>query len=128
MPEYLFENPDTGEVIAITQGIDEEHSYSEEGRLFNRVFTVPNTSIDSNPDPFSAQQFTEKTKDMKGSMGDMWDYSAELSQKKETSSWRSRSNQKEGRGKILQKEKTNEIQREGMIWLKREQKTILFNN
>ena len=43
---------------------------------------MPNASIDSNPDPFSAQQFTEKTKDMKGSMGDMWDYSAELSQKR----------------------------------------------
>ena len=66
MPEYLFENPDTGEVISITQGIDEEHSYSEEGRLFNRVFTVPNASVDSDIDPFSAQQFTEKTKNMKG--------------------------------------------------------------
>ena len=82
MPEYLFENPDTGEIISVAQGIDEEHTYSEEGKVFDRVFTVPNASIDSNPDPFSAQQFTEKTKDMKGSMGDMWDYSAELSQKR----------------------------------------------
>ena len=73
MPEYLFENPDTGEIISVAQGIDEEHTYSEEGKAFDRVFTVPNASIDSNPDPFSAQQFTEKTKDMKGSMGDMWD-------------------------------------------------------
>ena len=82
MPEYLFENPDTGEVISITQGIDEEHSYSEEGRLFNRVFTVPNASVDSDINPFSSQQFTEKTKNMKGTMGDMWDYSAELSRKR----------------------------------------------
>ena len=82
MPEYLFENPDTGEVISITQGIDEEHSYSEKGRLFNRVFTVPNASIDSDADPFSAQQFTEKTANMKGTMGDIWDYSAELSDKR----------------------------------------------
>ena len=82
MPEYLFENPDTGEVISITQGIDEEHSYSEEGRLFNRVFTVPNASIDGDVDPFSAQQFTEKTKNMKGSMGDIWDYSSELSERR----------------------------------------------
>jgi len=82
MPEYLFENPDTGEVISITQGIDEEHSYSEEGRLFNRVFTVPNASVDSDIDPFSAQQFTEKTKNMKGNMGDIWDYSKELGKKR----------------------------------------------
>ena len=27
MPEYLFENPDTGEILSIAQGIDEEHSY-----------------------------------------------------------------------------------------------------
>ena len=82
MPEYLFENPDTGEIISVIQGIDEDHTYSEEGKIFDRIFTVPNASIDSSPDPFSAQQFTEKTKDMKGSMGDMWDYSAELSQKR----------------------------------------------
>ena len=32
MPEYLFENPETGEVISVIQGIDEEHTYSEEGK------------------------------------------------------------------------------------------------
>jgi len=85
MPEYLFENPDTGEVISITQGINEEHSYSEKGKLFNRVFTVPNASVDSDINPFSAQQFTEKTKNMKGSMGDMWDYSKELGEKRKAS-------------------------------------------
>jgi beta-xylosidase len=82
MPEYLFENPETGEVISIIQAIDEEHAYSEKGKVFSRVFTVPNASIDSNVDPFSAQQFTEKTKNMKGTMGDIWDYSAELSSKR----------------------------------------------
>ena len=82
MPEYLFENPDTGEILSIAQGIDEEHSYSEKGKAFNRIFTVPNTSIDSNIDPFSAQQFSEKTKNMKGNMGDIWDYSKELGKKR----------------------------------------------
>ena len=79
MPEYLFENPETGEVISVIQGIDEEHTYSEDGVLFDRVFTVPNASIDSDVDPFSAQQFNEKTKNMKGTMGDMWDYSKAVS-------------------------------------------------
>ena len=82
MPEYLFENPDTGEVISVIQGVDEEHTYSEDGKVFSRVFTVPNASVDSNVDPFSAQQFTERTKNMKGTMGDIWDYSAELSAKR----------------------------------------------
>ena len=82
MPEYLFENPETGEIISVIQGIDEEHTYSEEGKKFARIFTIPNASIDSSPDPFSSQRFNEKTKNMKGSMGDMWDYSKELSQKR----------------------------------------------
>ena len=82
MPEYLFENPETGEIISVIQGIDEEHTYSEEKKEFDRVFTVPNASIDSNVDPFSSQQFTDKTKNMKGSMGDVWDYSKELSEKR----------------------------------------------
>tara|TARA_B100000287_G_scaffold37892_1_gene34796 strand:- start:436 stop:801 length:366 start_codon:yes stop_codon:yes gene_type:complete len=82
MPEYLFQNPDTGEVISVIQGIEDDHTYSEDGVLFERVFTVPNASIDSDVDPFSAQQFTEKTKNMKGTMGEMWDYSKELSEKR----------------------------------------------
>ncbi len=86
MPEYLFENPDTGEVITVVQGINEEHSYSEDGKEFQRIFTIPNASIDSEVDPFSAQQFTEKTKNMKGTIGEMWDYSKELSEKRKKAS------------------------------------------
>ena len=82
MPEYLFENPDTGEVISVIQGIDEKHTYSEKGKEFSRVFTIPTAPIDSSIDPFSSQHFSEKTKNMKGSMGDMWDYSKELSEKR----------------------------------------------
>jgi len=82
MPEYLFENPETGELISVIQGINEKHIYSEEGKEFARVFTVPTASIDSSIDPFSSQHFSEKTKNMKGSMGDMWDYSKELSEKR----------------------------------------------
>jgi len=82
MPEYLFEYPETGEIISVIQGIDEEHTYSKKGKLFGRVFTVPNASVDSDIDPFSAQRFTEKTKNMKGNMGDIWDYSKELGKKR----------------------------------------------
>ena len=35
MPEYLFENPKTGEVISVIQGINEEHTYSEEGKVIS---------------------------------------------------------------------------------------------
>ena len=39
-------------------------------------------SVDASADPFSAEQFRQKTKNMKGTMGDMWDYSKELSDKR----------------------------------------------
>jgi len=82
MPEYFYENPETGEVVRVLQSIKEEHTYSEDGVEFDRVFTVPNMSIDAASDPFSAEQFRQKTKDMKGTMGDIWDYSKELSEKR----------------------------------------------
>ena len=84
MPEYLYENPDTGEIIKIIQSVSEDHTYSEDGVEFDRVFTVPNMSVDAAADPFSAEQFRQKTKNMKGSMGDMWDYSKELSEKRKS--------------------------------------------
>ena len=31
MPEYLYENPDTGEQISVWQSVHEEHSYEIEG-------------------------------------------------------------------------------------------------
>ena len=82
MPVYLYENPDTGEIIKIIQSVSEDHTYSEDGVEFDRVFTVPNMSVDAAADPFSAEQFRQKTKNMKGTMGDMWDYSKELSDKR----------------------------------------------
>jgi hypothetical protein len=85
MPEYLYENPETGEIIEVNQSISEDHTYSEEGLEFNRIFTIPNMSVDADSDPFSAEQFRQKTKAMKGSMGDMWDYSKELSDKRKES-------------------------------------------
>ena len=32
MPEYLYENPETGEVISVIQGVNDDHSYEEDGR------------------------------------------------------------------------------------------------
>ena len=82
MPEYLYENPETGEVISVTQGVNDDHSYEEDGRQFDRVFTIPNASIDTNIDPNSKQDFLEKTRNKAGTLGEMMDRSAELSEKR----------------------------------------------
>jgi hypothetical protein len=82
MPVYLFQNPDTGEVVHVVQSMNDNHEYSENGVKFERVFTIPNATVDDNIDPNSSQAFIEKTGKMKGTLGEIWDYSQELSNKR----------------------------------------------
>jgi len=86
MPIYLFKNPTSDKIVQVYQEMNAEHSYSENGIKYERVFTVPNAAIDSEIDPNSAQQFVEKTGKMKGTLGEIWDYSKELSEKRARSS------------------------------------------
>jgi hypothetical protein len=85
MPLYLYSNPETGETKEIVQSMKEDHVYFEDGIQWKRVFTVPTASIDTKIDPFSQRQFVEKTGNKKGTVGNMMDLSAELSQKREQS-------------------------------------------
>ena len=81
MPCYVFEHPKTGQTIEVIQSVKEEHVYvDEDGTEWNRVFTVPNASVDTAP--LSANQFVEKTKHQKGSMGDLFDQAREASDKR----------------------------------------------
>ena len=80
MPIYLYKNPVTGEVKEIVQRMSEPHVYEEGGVKFERLFTIPSASIDQNVD--TAQKFVEKTANMRGTLGEIWDYSQELSDKR----------------------------------------------
>ena len=80
MPEYIYENPETGEQVTVLQSVHEEHIYEIDGVVYDRVYTLPNTSIDTKIDPDSASDFREK---VKGTIGDLWDQSKELSEKRE---------------------------------------------
>jgi hypothetical protein len=82
MPLYVYHNTETDEYSEIIQTMSETHEYfGENGDEYSwrRVFTVPNASIDSHIDPFSAKQFADKTRDKKGTFGDLLDRSSELS-------------------------------------------------
>ena len=82
MPTYIFQHPDTEEYIEIFQNIEDKHVYiDEEGVNWNRIFTSPNLSTDTKIDPFSQKAFLEKTTG-KGTIGDLMDRSAELSEKR----------------------------------------------
>ena len=79
MPLYTYKHPDKEEYKDVIQGMNDEHVYSEDGIEWKRVFFAPMASIDTRIDPFSQKQFTERTGAKKGTLGDMFDYSKEMS-------------------------------------------------
>jgi hypothetical protein len=86
MPLYIYEHPTTGEVKEVFQGMNDTHEYSEGNVKWNRLFLRPQavTNSISSIDPWSAKQFVDRTRDMKGgTLGDLWDISANLSKQRE---------------------------------------------
>jgi len=80
MPQYLYTN---GEVtIEVVQTMSEPHVFEKDGIKYDRVFTPIKASIDTKIDPYSSQDFTEKTGKKKGSLNDLFQVSAELSEKR----------------------------------------------
>ena len=107
MPRYLFQHPKTEETIEVTQGMKEEHVYIDEsGIKWNRVFTKPHAAIKNNliNADTSEQDFVRKTSEKNYSLGEMWDLSAELSQKRK---------RVHGNDPIKEKEKKKYEQRTG---------------
>jgi hypothetical protein len=83
MPLYVYEHPETQETIEVIQGMNDPHEYIDpQGVEWNRVFFAPNASFDTQVDPHSHQDFISATANKKGSLGDMMDYSKELSEKR----------------------------------------------
>jgi len=85
MPNYEFINDLTGETKLLSFGMEDNKQYiDEDGYRWRRVFCNPQTSIDSlsNIDAFSSRQFVDKTRSKRGNLGEMIDYSEELSQKR----------------------------------------------
>lgn len=85
MPLYLYQNDKTGEIREVLQSMNEVHEYNgEKGneKSWKRIFTIPQASIDTKQDPFSTNDFLDRTKSKKGTYGNMLDYSKELSEKR----------------------------------------------
>ena len=96
MPFYLFQNPETQEVIEVMQSMKADHVYVDDNGLkWERVFTVPNAAIDSGGiDPYSEKDFLKATEKRGITCGEMFDLSAEMSQKRES---------KDGKDKVKEK-------------------------
>lgn len=84
MPIYLYQNPNTKEIIEIIQSMNDTHEYKENGIKFDRIWSKPQASFDTKIDPHSAQDFVKKTGQKRGTVGDLWNTSAELAEKRGT--------------------------------------------
>lgn len=82
MPLYIYEHPTTHEIKEIVQRMIDAHEYSEGGVKWNRIFQKPQANTTGTVDPFSAKDFVNKTRDGRGTLGELWDRSAELSEKR----------------------------------------------
>jgi hypothetical protein len=81
MPLYRYRNPTTGEIKEIYQKMKDKHEYKENDKAWDRLFDLPNYSIDSMADPYNPQDFVKAT-NKKGSVQDLFDRSRELSEKR----------------------------------------------
>lgn len=84
MPLYTYINPETEETIDVVQSVHDEHIYIDKNGLeWHRVFSIPEVNTNGTLKAETTdKQFAEYTKNQKGSIGDLWDRSAELSQKR----------------------------------------------
>lgn len=82
MPIYTFEHPVTEETKDVVLPISGPIEYEENGVKWRRVYEFNVAIKSSSYDPWSQKDYLRKTSEMKGTMGDMWDLSKEMSQKR----------------------------------------------
>lgn len=80
MPMYLFQHPSTEEVKEIFFGMNDDKKYTDDkGVEWKRIYSLPQLNTEGSIDPWSNNDFVNKTANMKGTVGDMLDKSSELS-------------------------------------------------
>lgn len=73
---YLYTDDCSGETVEVFQKMNDKHVFfGPDGKQWRRVYTVPTASVDNKIDPFSKQDFVEKTGRKKGTFGDLLDAS-----------------------------------------------------
>lgn len=83
MPIYIFKHPEKEQYKEIFFKMNDEKKFIDENNLeWKRVFTSPELSTFGETDPWSHNDFMDKTSSKKGTVGDMMNHSEELSQKR----------------------------------------------
>lgn len=83
MPIYIYQNPKTKQIKEVVQSIHDQHEYMEDGIKWHRIFTTPQVNTQEKLNENSTEKdFSRITSNQKGSVGDLWDRSKELSEKR----------------------------------------------
>lgn len=85
MPIYIYKHPKKNKVKELVQSVKDKHEYIDEhGVRWERIFTSPQINTEGTLSAeCTEKQFAEFTKNKKGTIGDLWDRSKELSEKRE---------------------------------------------
>lgn len=85
MPSYIYQHPKNKKIIEIVQSVHDKHEYIDtSGIKWDRVFTAPELNTEGTLKACcSSKEFSEYTGRKKGNIGDLWDRSKELSEKRE---------------------------------------------
>ena len=87
MPVYTYINPeDPKDIVEIVQSMSDTHEYEKDGVKWDRMWEKPkfNREGSSKIDAFDKKRFVDKTGKMKGTYGDILDYSKELSEERKS--------------------------------------------
>lgn len=83
MPCYIYKHPKKEKYIELIQSMSEPHTYfDDKGIEWERVWTVPQAKVPLNIDINNPKDFAFKTKHTKGNLGDLFDRSKELGDKR----------------------------------------------
>lgn len=80
---YIYQHPKTKELKEVVQRMTEEHTYvDDKGVKWNRVFTKPQAAMDTQISAHDPKDFVKKTRGKNYTLGQLWDKSAELSDRR----------------------------------------------
>jgi len=83
MPLYLFKHPKADSFVEIFFGMEDTKEYIDsDGVKWIRQYTSPQLKTEASIDPWSNNDFINKTQDSHGSIGDLMDRSKELSERR----------------------------------------------
>lgn len=83
MPLYFFQNPSNeDEIVELFFKMNDEKKFEKDGIQWNRLYTIPTSSVDTQFNAYSKSDYYKLTESKKQTVGDLIARSEEFSQKR----------------------------------------------